>query len=215
MQIEGGAAYSCVTGHLGAPRELVDRAGRVAWAAQMSPWGDVPDPLEIDGGGDLFGLGGSPTKYVDPRGLESRTEMEDFLASTDKARAEAHAAAMAEQARIRAEIAGDGSISDTRKPFVEAQNTSGASSPHEPGASAPQTGRNDPGGTGLHAEANMESPLAGSAVGAGRPHCANCVAHIQQDGGVTASPIRSSGEAAWDPPRAAPAGQQPRQDPAW
>lgn len=263
MQIEGGAAFSCVTGHLGAPRELVDQAGRVAWAAHMSPWGDIvsiardkaleatsiaspfrllgqyhddetglsyarhryfdpkamrwlsPDPLEIDGGGDLFGFGGSPTESVDPLGLKSRTEMEAFLKSTDKARAEAHAAAMAEQARIRQEVAANGAISDARKPFVEAQQTSAASSPHEPGASAAQTGRNDPGGSGLHAEANMDAPLAGSAVGAGRPHCANCVGHIGENGGVTASPIRSSGPAAWDPPRATPAGQQPQQDPKW
>jgi RHS repeat-associated protein len=263
MQIEGGQAHVCVTSHLGATRELVDETGRVVWAAEMSPWGDVisvardeavrassvaspfrllgqyhddetglcytrhryfdaktmrwlsPDPLEIDGGGDLFGFGGSPTEQVDPLGLKSRTEMEEFLASTDKARAEAHAAAMNEQAAIRREIAANNAISPERKPFVESQCTSAASNPHEPGASAPQVGRNDPGGTGAHAETNMPAPLAGTAVGAGRPHCANCVSHIQAQGGVTASPIRSSGDAAWDPPPATPPGQKPTQDPAW
>jgi RHS repeat-associated protein len=262
LQVQGGEVFVCVTGHLGAPRELVDGQGHLAWAAATSPWGRVlsvarderhaksdvaspfrllghyhdeetglsyarfryfdpetkrwlsPDPLEIEGGGDLFGFEASPTERVDPLGLKSRTEMEEFLAATDKARAEAHAAAMAEQQRIRDEIDNNDGISDARKPFVEAQCTSGAKSPHAEGAPPPAVGRNDPGGTGVHAEENI-GPLGGTAVGAGRPHCANCVAAIQAGGGVTASPIRSSGKAAWDPPPATPAGQTPTQDPAW
>jgi hypothetical protein len=87
--------------------------------------------------------------------------------NTDKARAEAHAAAMAEQANIEHEIDCNDAIPDARKPFVEAQRTSAESSTSRAGSIGPQ-------------------------------------------GGVTASPIRSSGGKAWDPPPATPPGRQPQ-----
>lgn len=263
IQVEANAVYYVVPNHNGTPGELVDAKGHVAWAALLSPWGELietqreaphatstiaspfrmlgqyrdedtglcyvryrwfdpstmrwltPDPLEMEGGSDAFGFNGSPTEHVDPNGLKSRTDVEDLFVRTDKAREEAHAAAQAEQDNIRAEINANPAISEERRPFVEAQHTSAASVPVDPHAGpAPAVGRNDPGGTGLHAEANI-GPLDGTAVGAGRPHCANCVNHIMNNGGVTASPIRSSGDAAWDPPPATPPGSTPVQDPSW
>ena len=39
LHIEGGQLYTVITDHLGAPRELVDTAGRIAWTAHFSAWG--------------------------------------------------------------------------------------------------------------------------------------------------------------------------------
>jgi RHS repeat-associated protein len=263
LQVEPSGVYFAVPNHIGTPGELVDAKGHVAWAASLSPWGELvetrrdpahagstvaspfrllgqyhdeetglcyaryrwfdaatmrwltPDPLEVEGGSDAFGFNGSPTEHTDPLGLKSRTEVEDLFVRTDKAREDAHAAAQAEQAQIRADVEGDPNVSPERRPFVEAQCTSAAKEPFDPNAPAPQVGRNDPGGTGAHAETNI-GPLDGTAVGAGRPHCANCVAAIQAGGGVTASPIRSSGDTGvWDPPPATPPGSTPVQDPSW
>ncbi|MBI4700578.1 MAG: DUF4150 domain-containing protein [Deltaproteobacteria bacterium] len=41
LQAQGGEVFAYVTDHLGTPRELIDRAGRVAWAARCSIWGRV------------------------------------------------------------------------------------------------------------------------------------------------------------------------------
>jgi RHS repeat-associated protein len=41
LQVEGGVVYTVITDHLGAPRELIDAAGHVAWTAHFSAWGKL------------------------------------------------------------------------------------------------------------------------------------------------------------------------------
>lgn len=41
LQAERGEVFAYVNDHLGMPRELIDGAGRVAWAAAHSSWGKV------------------------------------------------------------------------------------------------------------------------------------------------------------------------------
>jgi RHS repeat-associated protein len=41
LQLEGGRVYAYVNDHLGAPRELIDQEGRVAWSVVCSAWGAV------------------------------------------------------------------------------------------------------------------------------------------------------------------------------
>jgi RHS repeat-associated protein len=115
LQQQGGETYLCVNDHLGMPKELIDGAGRVAWAAAHGAYGAViasegddravespfrllgqvndsdadlawtrfrcfdsdtgtwisTDPLELDGGLNLYGLDGSPSAVVDPLGLST------------------------------------------------------------------------------------------------------------------------------------------------
>jgi RHS repeat-associated protein len=41
LQEERGEVLACVNDHLGAPRELIDPGGKVAWAAAASAWGKI------------------------------------------------------------------------------------------------------------------------------------------------------------------------------
>jgi RHS repeat-associated protein len=41
LQVEQGQVFGVVNDHLGMPKELVDRRGRVAWRAQHGAWGNV------------------------------------------------------------------------------------------------------------------------------------------------------------------------------
>jgi RHS repeat-associated protein len=55
LQQQGGETYLCVNDHLGMPKELIDGAGNLAWAAAHSAYGAViatqgPDDVEVDGG---------------------------------------------------------------------------------------------------------------------------------------------------------------------
>ncbi|HSN99767.1 MAG TPA: RHS repeat-associated core domain-containing protein [Candidatus Nanopelagicales bacterium] len=43
LQIEQGEVFLCVLDQVGAPRELLDAQGRVAWAAAYAPWGRVAE----------------------------------------------------------------------------------------------------------------------------------------------------------------------------
>jgi RHS repeat-associated protein len=118
LQSQHDEVFACVTDYMGTPRELIDGAGQVAWAADHDSWGRVdretadpasrhggkvaspfrtqgqywdeetalayawhryfdpaigrfisPDPIELDGGGNMFGLNGAPTVTIDPTGL--------------------------------------------------------------------------------------------------------------------------------------------------
>ncbi|NUP11308.1 MAG: glycohydrolase toxin TNT-related protein, partial [Polyangiaceae bacterium] len=43
LQTEKGETFHVVTDHIGIPRELIDGAGRVAWAAKVDAWGRITD----------------------------------------------------------------------------------------------------------------------------------------------------------------------------
>jgi RHS repeat-associated protein len=45
LAVQGGRVYSCVADQVGTPRELLDGAGRVVWAARPTAWGEMePTP---------------------------------------------------------------------------------------------------------------------------------------------------------------------------
>jgi RHS repeat-associated protein len=42
-KVQDGAAYACVTDHVGTPRELVSGKGKLAWSAQLRAWGEIDE----------------------------------------------------------------------------------------------------------------------------------------------------------------------------
>ena len=53
LQVEGGEVLTVVNDHLGMPKELVDTAGRVAWAAAHSAWGRVTEVQRDEGAAEV------------------------------------------------------------------------------------------------------------------------------------------------------------------
>lgn len=241
LQRQGGASFACITDHVGVPRELVDGHGRVAWAARFEPFGALaasqhdpaaaavaspfrllgqyaddetglhyarfryhdpatgrwlsPDPEELRGGPNVFAYDGSPVRDVDPLGLMSANRFQQFLDETHGPRRQAHAAAGRLQRRLTRDMGPrEGSTHTTSA-------TASGRAAHNQRTGNPED----------HAERRM-GPLGGEVVGAGRPHCGSCTTAILSQGGITASPIRGSGDNAWNPPRPA-AGSPP--DPSW
>lgn len=145
------------------------------------------DPLGIVASPNLFAFDGSPTERVDPLGLYTRSSFQAFLEKYHQKRIDAQAAAAAEQSAI-----GD------RGRWVSGAATDGdhrgrSGTPRPPGDPHRPEDRN------IHAEEQAMAAApnggAGSAVGAGRAHCANCTDSIIRAGGVPATSIRPS----WNP----------------
>ena len=53
VQVERGELFGVVNDHLGMPKELVDRAGRIAWRAQHGAWGDVREVTRDRGASEV------------------------------------------------------------------------------------------------------------------------------------------------------------------
>jgi RHS repeat-associated protein len=60
LQVERGEVFTVVNDHLGMPKELVDRKGRVAWAAAHSAWGRVVEVQRDAGAAEV----GSPFRLL-------------------------------------------------------------------------------------------------------------------------------------------------------